>query len=67
MSTSDKTVVVDAGGSGNGLSSALIVIVLIVALFIGGVLLYRAGVFGGTKKHEIDININKPGAVLFLR
>jgi len=66
MSTSDKTVVVDAGG-GNGLGTALVVIVLIAALFIGGVLLYRAGVFGGTKKHEIDININKPGSVLFLR
>lgn len=66
MSASDKTVVVDAGG-GNGLGTALVVIVLIVALFIGGVLLYRAGVFGGTKKHEIDININKPGAVLLLR
>jgi len=66
MSASDKTVVVDGGG-GNGLSSALIVIVLIAALFIGGVLLYRAGVFGGHSKHEIDINVNKPGSVLLLR
>jgi len=66
MSANDKTVVVESG-SGNGLGSALVVIVLIVALFVGGVLLYRAGVFGGNKKHEIDININKPGAVLFLR
>jgi hypothetical protein len=65
MSASDKTVVVDGGGS--GLGSALVVIVLIVALFVGGVLLYRAGVFGGHSKHEIDINVNKPGTVLLVR
>jgi hypothetical protein len=65
MSASDKTVVVDGGG-GSGLGSALVVIVLIVALFVGGVLLYRAGVFGG-HKHEIDINVNKPGTVLLVR
>jgi len=66
MSANDKTVVVESG-SGNGLSTALVVIVLIVALFVGGLLLYRAGVFGGKSKHEIDININKPGAVLLVR
>ena len=52
------------GGGSSGLMFLGIVLLLIVVLAV----LYFAGVFhrGGTK-HEIDININKPGVVLQLR
>lgn len=57
-SGSDRTVVVD--GSGNGMGSALIAVVILVVLAVGGLLMYRAGVFGNaSSKHEIDINVNK--------
>ena len=64
---SDKTVVVETGNSNSGLSTVLIAIIFMAVLFVAGIFLYRAGVFGNHTKHEIDININKPGAVLLLR
>jgi len=67
MAENDKTIVVESG-AGSGLTNALIVLILLIVLFVAGVFLYRAGVFGHNSKHEIDININKnPGAVLLLR
>jgi hypothetical protein len=53
----------DGGGSG-GLMALAIVLLVIVVLAV----LYFAGVFHrGPSKHEIDVNINKPGIVLQLR
>ncbi|HZS43708.1 MAG TPA: hypothetical protein VFC63_01285 [Blastocatellia bacterium] len=66
MAENDRTIVVD-GGSGNGLASVLTVLIVLVVLLVAGVFLYRAGVFGHNTKHEIDINVNKPGAVMLLR
>jgi hypothetical protein len=52
------------GGSGGGLMVLGVVLLLIVVLAA----LYFAGVFRrGPAKHEIDVNINKPGVVLQLR
>jgi hypothetical protein len=53
------------GGGGSGVVTVLAVVLgLIVVLAV----LYFAGVFRrGPAKHEIDININKPGVVLQLR
>lgn len=55
------------GGGGNGAMTALVVVMFLLVLLV---VLYFTGVFGrmfGTKKHEIDINIQKPGIVLQLR
>jgi hypothetical protein len=53
----------DGGGSG-GLMVLAVVLLLIVVLAV----LYFAGVFRrGPVKHEIDVNINKPGVVLQLK
>ena len=52
------------GGGGGGLMVLTVVLLLIVVLAV----LYFAGVFRRSPaKHEIDININKPGVVLQLR
>ena len=54
-------------GGGNGATTALIVVLFMLVLLV---VLYFSGAFGrmfGTKKHEIDINIQKPGIVLQLR
>ena len=54
----------DAGGSGGALTVLAVVLGLVVVLGV----LYFAGVFRrGPVKHEVDININKPGVVLQLR
>ena len=53
-------------GGGGGMTALAIVLFLIVLLAV----LYFTGAFGkmfGTKKTEVDININKPGIVLQLR
>lgn len=53
-------------GGGSGMTALAVVLFLIVLL----VVLYFTGTFGrmfGTKKTEVDININKPGVVLMLR
>ena len=53
----------DSGGGG-GLMVLAVVLLIIVVLAV----LYFAGVFHrGPTKHEIDVNINKPGVVLELR
>jgi hypothetical protein len=53
----------DGGGSG-GLMVLAVVLLIIVVLAV----LYFAGVFHrGPAKHEIYVNINKPGVVLQLR
>lgn len=52
----------DGGGNG-GLMVLAVVLLMIVVLAV----LYFAGVFRrGPVKHEIDVNINKPGVVLLL-
>jgi hypothetical protein len=57
---------VHTDGGGSGMTALAIVLFLIVLLAV----LYFTGAFGkmfGTKKTEVDININKPGIVLQLR
>ena len=50
----------DGGGGG-----ALTVLAVVLALLVLLAVLYFAGVFrSGTTKHEIDVDINKPGVVL---
>ena len=55
------------GGGGGALTALAVVMFLLVVLAV----LYVTGtlgrMFGGTQKHEIDINVNKPGIVLQLR
>jgi hypothetical protein len=54
-------------GAGGG-SGALTVLAVVLGLIVVLAVLYFAGVFRrGPAKHEIDININKPGIVLQLR
>jgi hypothetical protein len=59
---------VHTGGGGSGAITALAVVlfllVLLAVLYFSGTL---GRMFGGTQKHEIDINVNKPGIVLQLR
>ena len=51
------------GGGGSALTVVAVVLLLLVVLAV----LYFAGVFrSGTTKHEIDVDINKPGVVLQL-
>ena len=57
---------VHTSGGGSGMIALAIVLFLLVLLPV----LYFTGAFGrmfGTKKTEVDININKPGIVLQLR
>jgi hypothetical protein len=52
----------------DGGRGALIVLAVVLVLIAGAAVLYFAGVFRrGPAKHEIDVNINKPGVVLQLR
>jgi hypothetical protein len=55
----------DGGGSGaiTALAVVLFLLVLLAVLYFSGTL----GRMFGTQKHEIDINVNKPGIVLQLR
>lgn len=60
-----ETVVVTDGGDRGGGAGLIIAIVLVIALIVGGFLLYRSGAFsGGDTKIEvpdsIDVNVN-PG------
>ena len=51
--------------NGGGGSGALTVLAVVLGLIVVLAVLYFAGVFRrGPAKHEIDININKPGIVL---
>jgi hypothetical protein len=47
-----------------GSNAGLIIVILFLIVIVVGVLLYFGGVF--KKKTEVDININKPGSVLFV-
>jgi hypothetical protein len=59
----DRIIEVHSGGGG-----ALTVLAVVLSLIVVLAVLYFAGVFRrGPVKHEIDININKPGVVLPLR
>ena len=61
----DRIVEVHSGGGGSG---ALTVMAVVLGLIVVLAVLYFAGVFRrGPVKHEIDVNINKPGVVLQLR
>lgn len=52
------------GGGGGALTVLAVVLFLLVLLAV----LYFTGVFRrGPAKHEIDVNINKPGVVLLAR
>lgn len=58
--------VVHTDGGGGAMSMLAVVLFLLVLLAV----LYFTGAFGkmfGSSKHEVDININKPGVVLHLR
>ncbi|HVG22444.1 MAG TPA: hypothetical protein VNI02_25620 [Blastocatellia bacterium] len=58
--------VVHTDGGGGAMSMLAVVLFLLVLLAV----LYFTGAFGkmfGSSKHEVDININKPGVVLQLR
>jgi hypothetical protein len=60
--------IVEVHSDGGGGSGALTVVAVVLILCLVLVVLYFAGVFRrGPAKHEIDININKPGVVLQLR
>jgi hypothetical protein len=61
----DRIIEVNRDG-GSGLTAIAIVLMLIVLIAV----LYFTGAFHkmfGGSKHEVDININKPGIVLQLR
>ena len=58
----DRIIEVNRDG-GSGLTAIAIVLMVLVLIAV----LYFTGVFGrmfGGSKHEIDVNINKPGVVL---
>jgi hypothetical protein len=60
--------IVEVHSDGGGASGALTVLAVVLSLCVVLAVLYFAGVFRrGPAKHEIDININKPGVVLYLR
>jgi hypothetical protein len=60
--------IIEVHSDGGGGSGALTVLAVVLAVIVVLVALYFAGVFRrGPVKHEIDININKPGVVLQLR
>ena len=60
--------IVEVHSDGVGGSGALTVLAVVLSLCVVLAVLYFAGVFRrGPAKHEIDININKPGVVLYLR
>jgi hypothetical protein len=60
--------IVEVHSDGGGGSGALIVLAVVLVLIVAVGVLYFAGVFRpGPAKHEIDVNINKPGVVLQLR
>ena len=60
--------IVEVHSDGGGASGALTVLAVVLSLCVVLAVLYFAGVFrSGPAKHEIDININKPGVVLHLR
>jgi hypothetical protein len=55
---------VHSDGGGSGALMVLAVVLILLALLA---VLYFTGVFRhGPSKHEIDVNINKPGVVLQL-
>lgn len=58
-----ETVVVTDGGDRSGGAGLIIAIVLVIALIVGGFLLYRSGAFGGAGTtievpDKIDVNVN---------
>lgn len=58
--------VVHTDGGGSGLTALAVILFVLVLLAV----LYFTGAFSrmfGGGKHEIDVNINKPGVVLQLR
>ncbi|MEK6320127.1 MAG: hypothetical protein AABN33_00445 [Acidobacteriota bacterium] len=60
--------IVEVHSDGGGGSGALAVVAVVLGLIVVLAVLYFAGVFrSGPAKHEVDININKPGVVLQLR
>ena len=63
----DKVVEVHHGDGGGGAMTALAVVLLLIVLLA---VLYFTGTFGrmfGTKKTEINVDVNKPNVVLYLR
>jgi hypothetical protein len=61
----DRIIEVNRDG-GSGLTAIALVLMFIVLIAV----LYFTGVFHrmfGSSKHEVDININKPGIVLQVR
>ncbi|HYV03676.1 MAG TPA: hypothetical protein VFB82_03765 [Blastocatellia bacterium] len=59
----DRIIQTDGGGSG-----AMMVLAVVLFMLVLLAVLYFTGVFNrGGSKHEIDVNINKPGVVLMHR
>jgi len=60
--------IIEVHSDGGGGSGALTVLAVVFGLIVVLAALYFTGVLRrGPAKHEIDININKPGVVLQLR
>jgi uncharacterized membrane protein len=60
--------IIEVHSDGGGGSGALAVLAVVLSVIVVLAALYFAGVFRrGPEKHEIDVNINKPGVVLQLR
>ena len=51
---------VNNGGGGSNTGIVAIVAILVIVLVIG-FLAYRGGLFGGSKKTSVDVNITAPG------
>ena len=63
----DKIVEVHDGGGGSGAVTAVAVVLMVVVLLA---VLYFSGAFNrlfGPRNTKIDVNINKPSAVLFVK
>ena len=59
----DRIIQTDGGGSG-----AMMVLAIVLFTLVLLAVLYFTGVFNrGGSKHEVDVNINKPGVVLMYR
>jgi hypothetical protein len=64
----DRIIEEHVHSDGGGSSGALMVLAVVLFMLVLLAVLYFTGVFRrGPAKHEIDVNINKPGVVLLLR
>jgi hypothetical protein len=60
--------IIEVHSDGGSTSGALTVVAVVLGLIVMLAVLYFSGIFGRRPaKHEVDINITKPGVVLQLR